>query len=247
MTFHGAALGYRRNVLLDAVDLELRRGDFLAIVGRNGSGKTTLLRTILGILKPRRGKVTKTGRLGYSPQRSALDPIFPFTAREVVAMGLFAESDPPERAPSELEKERRERVVGALDLCGMASMIDALFRDLSGGQKQRVLLARALVSDPDLLILDEPTNDLDLCGEHEIMELIQRLHADGKTVLMVSHLFHVVARYAHRLALIHEGALHIGSASEMLQADRLEELYGIPVTVREIDGQRHVSPGGARA
>ena len=111
-------------------------------------------------------------------------------------------------------RDRSQRAAReALQACGMADHADARFRDLSGGQKQRVLVARALVSQPDVLVLDEPTNDLDLRGEHEVMHLVRELHGAGKTVIMVSHLLHVVARYAKTLAFIHDGGLREGPAA----------------------------------
>ena len=227
VTIASAHLGYRGKTILTDVDLTVHEGDFLAIVGPNGSGKTTLLRTVLGVLRPRKGKCLVEGRLGYSPQRSALDPIFPFTASEVVAMGLYGE-DPDER-----DKERdAQRVLEALGACGMADRADQAFRDLSGGQKQRVLVARALVSEPDVLVLDEPTNDLDLRGEHEVMEVVQSLHTAGRTVMMVSHMLHVVSRFARRIAFIRDGGLVVGDREDMLRQDRLEELYGMPVHVQ---------------
>ncbi|MCO5166215.1 MAG: metal ABC transporter ATP-binding protein [Planctomycetes bacterium] len=234
----GARLGYRDRVILEDVDLEVRRGDFLAIVGPNGAGKTTALRTILGIIPPLAGRCEARGRLGYSPQRGALDPIFPFTAAEVVAMGLLAEQRARGRAHAD------EAVRRALAACGMEARRDAAFRDLSGGQKQRVLVARALVSAPDVLVLDEPTNDLDLRGEHEVMELVRALHDQGRTVVMVSHMLHVVARYARRIAFVRGGRVVAGDLERMLTAEQLAPLYdGLPVVVGRLAGHAVVAPG----
>ncbi|MBX3472591.1 MAG: metal ABC transporter ATP-binding protein, partial [Planctomycetes bacterium] len=234
----GARLGYRDRVILEDVDLEVHRGDFLAIVGPNGAGKTTALRTILGIIPPLAGRCEARGRLGYSPQRGALDPIFPFTAAEVVAMGLLAEQRARGRAHAD------EAVRRALAACGMEARRDAAFRDLSGGQKQRVLVARALVSAPDVLVLDEPTNDLDLRGEHEVMELVRALHDQGRTVVMVSHMLHVVARYARRIAFVRGGRVVAGDLERMLTAEQLAPLYdGLPVVVGRLAGHAVVAPG----
>jgi ABC-type Mn2+/Zn2+ transport system ATPase subunit len=252
-----AQLGYGPAAILSGVDLRVDAGDFLAIIGPNGSGKTTLLRAILGVLPPQAGSVERRGRIGYAPQRSSPDPVFPLRAREVVAMGLLAAGQQPwsERhlrgplrdaarslglpVPGDAVQRRAQE---ALEACGMSAHAEARFRDLSGGQKQRVLVARALVSEPDVLVLDEPTNDLDLRGEHEVMQLVRSLWQAGKTVIMVSHLLHVVARYAERLAFIHDGRLTEGTAAEMLTQERLQELYGIPVEVGELAGHRTVSP-----
>ncbi|MEL7046747.1 MAG: metal ABC transporter ATP-binding protein, partial [Pseudomonadota bacterium] len=235
----GARLGYGDKAIVDDVDLQVQRGDFLAVVGPNGAGKTTLLRTILGILQPLEGRCTRRARLGYSPQRSVLDPVYPFTALEVVAMGLMGSSFAPPREPLrdirralenirgnvDQDGKERAREEEALRACGMLEHRDRPFRDLSGGQKQRVLVARALVAEPDVLVLDEPTNDLDLRGEHEVMEVVRSLHEAGRTVIMVSHMLHVVARYADRLAFVHRGKLEAGPARDMLTPERLAPLY----------------------
>ena len=252
----GVSLGYGQRPVLAGVDLTVGAGDFLAIVGPNGSGKTTLLRAILGVLAPLAGTAINRGRIGYAPQRSAPDPVFPLTAAEVVAMGMLGPDQQPWaerrwRGPLrdlarafgvEIQGPVQRAAREALQACGMADHADARFRDLSGGQKQRVLVARALVSQPDVLVLDEPTNDLDLRGEHEVMHLVRELHRAGKTVIMVSHLLHVVARYAKTLAFIHDGGLREGPATEMLTAERLQALYGIPVELGQLAGHTTVSP-----
>ncbi|MEE4278967.1 MAG: metal ABC transporter ATP-binding protein [Halieaceae bacterium] len=255
-----ARLGYGNKTIVDGVNLKVNQGDFLAVVGPNGAGKTTLLRTILGILKPLAGRCERRARLGYSPQRSLLDPVYPFTALEVVAMGLMGSSFAPARDPlHDIRKlfetmrgggpdrdEALAREEDALRACGMLEHRDRPFRDLSGGQKQRVLVARALVAEPEVLILDEPTNDLDLRGEHDVMEVVRSLHEAGRTVVMVSHMLHVVARYADRLAFVHQGLLEAGAAHEMLTPDRLAPLYnGMPVAVGVFDGHIGVAPAEA--
>ena len=257
-----ARLGYGETTILSDVNLEVAENDFLAIVGPNGSGKTTLLRTILGVIQPLSGQVEQRGRLGYSPQRSALDPVFPFSAAEVVAMGMLGVDDDPGRPRNIFERILGRpdppappviaaRVERALAACGMLERAEQPFRDMSGGQKQRVLVARALVSEPDVLILDEPTNDLDLRGEHDVMELVDSLHQAGRTVVMVSHMLHVVARHAKRVAFVHHGTLRggrreAGALRDMLTPAELEPLYGMPVAVHDLpDGGLSVAPGRA--
>ena len=234
-------VGYAGSRVVKGINIRVSGGDFLAVVGPNGSGKTTLLRTILGVLKPLSGRCRISGDLGYTPQRKALDPIYPFTSAEVVAMGLMK---PLVENENELDTNTIQlRVAAALESCGMTPHVEQAFRDLSGGQRQRVLVARALVSNPDVLVLDEPTNDLDLKGEHEVMELVAKLNVEGRTVIMVSHMLHVVARYAGRLAIIHDGVLDCGSVDEMLVPERLEQLYGMPVAVHQLATGRMVAPG----
>ena len=238
ISFAGATLGYPGHVVLPRIDLAVEPGDFLAILGPNGSGKTTILRAILGILRPLQGTVVAPKRCGYSPQRRALDSIFPFTVEEVVGMGLVSELG-PFRRPGPRERSRVHR---ALTACGVRHLADRAFRDLSGGQQQRTLVARALVTDPEVLILDEPTNDLDLTGEHEIMELVASLNQGGRTVVMVSHLLNVVAHYATRVAILSHGELDAGLASEVLTSERLSRLYRIDVTAGELEGRRAIVP-----
>ncbi len=236
--FDGVSLGYGSRVVLPRIDLEVREGDFLAILGPNGSGKTTILRAILGILKPLSGQVLAPESCGYSPQRRALDAIFPFTVEEVVAMGLTAELGPLRRPG----RRERDRVRRALAACGVRHLAERAFRELSGGQQQRTLVARALVTEPEVLILDEPTNDLDLTGEHEIMELIATLNQEGRTVVMVSHLLNVVAHYATSVVVLHGGQLEAGEAAQVLTSERLSRLYGIDVVADRLGGRRAIVP-----
>lgn len=230
-----ANLGYGNGFILSGVTLSVAAGEFLAVVGPNGSGKTTLLRALLGVLPHLEGVRQVNARLGYAPQSRTLDPIFPFVASEVVAMGLMGQ---PRLPPT----EESERVAQALASCGVEHLAKTPVRDLSGGQKQRVIVARALVSEPDVLVLDEPTNDLDLAGEHEVMELIAGLQAGGRTVVMVTHMIHLAATYAERIAFITEGRVHAGSAEAMLTPERLRELFGVEVVVGDVSGRRVIAP-----
>ncbi len=249
----GVRLGYGARAVLDHVTLSVARGDFLAIVGPNGSGKTTILRAILGILSPLSGTLVAPRSCGYSPQRRALDSIYPLTVEEVVAMGLYGERGPLRR----LRKQELERVAKALQDCGVEELSARPFRDLSGGQQQRTLVARALVGDPELLVLDEPTNDLDLTGERDIMELVAGLNRAGqpgrpagaprRTVIMVSHLLNVVVHYATRVAIVRDGRVEAGPTAEVLTSENLTRLYGTPVISGEVQGRRAILPGPASA
>lgn len=218
----------------------IRQGSFLGIVGPNGSGKTTLLRAALGILTPRRGRVHRPSaalRLGYVPQRFSIDPIFPLRVRDLVMMGRYPMLGPLRR-PRAADRSAVER---ACDQLGIADLVDRLYRDLSGGQQQRALIARAMAAEPRLLVLDEPTNGMDLGSERSIMELVRSLHSrQGVTVLFVTHLLNLVANAATDLALVHDGSASVGRRDEMLRADRLSAIYATPVEVREIDGTTFV-------
>src|SRR5437773_1966609 len=190
--FEKAELGYGRRVVLRDIDFDVAAGDFLGIVGPNGAGKTTLLKAILGLIKPISGNVqTPAGglRIGYVPQRESVDTLFPLTVMDIVLMGRYSRLGPFARPRT----ADREIAVRSIEHVGISHLTHRAYPNLSGGQKQRCLIARALAGEPNLLILDEPTNGMDLPSEKAIMDLIQHLHdVDGITVLMVSHLLNTV-------------------------------------------------------
>ena len=183
------SLGYDGVPVLEQVSLEIERGEFQALLGPNGAGKTTLLRGVLELLKPLAGRIEYGfDRLanppGYVPQRETLDPIFPLTVFEVVLMGTYARMSPirPIRAP------QRQMARDCLERVGLAELAGKQFWALSGGQKQRVLIARALASQPEILVLDEPTSGVDRMSERAIVDLITKLNREANlTVLLVSH------------------------------------------------------------
>lgn len=219
------------------------QGEFLGIVGPNGSGKTTILRAILGLLAPERGTIARQGWpvIGYVPQRERIDTIMPLTVAEVAMMGRAPRLGPLTR----LGRRDLEAVDEALARVGVAELGPRLFRDLSGGQQQRVLLARALAAEPDLLVLDEPTNGMDLASEHALVELLVDLnHTQGLTVLLVTHLLHTVLNAATSILLIDRGRILYGEADEVLREDRLAELYDLRVRLVEVDGRRTLVAGG---
>lgn len=231
---HNVQLGYGKTVVLDGVNLHIYRGDFFGLVGPNGSGKTTLLRCLLGTLKPLRGTLTRDAnlRIGYVPQREALDPLFPLTALDIVLMGCYPSAG-WFRAPN---REHRERAMRCLQQVGLADFANSLYRELSGGQRQRVLIARALAVEPRLLVLDEPTNGLDLPTEASILSLIERLHHEQQlTIVLVSHVLNVVARYATRMGVLVDGRMVVGLTEELMQEKVLEEVYGVSVCVQQVD------------
>jgi ABC-type Mn2+/Zn2+ transport system ATPase subunit len=239
--FEDARLGYGRQTILHGVEVEIRASDFFGLVGPNGSGKTTLLRSLLGILKPKSGKIWRAPQLkvGYVPQRESLDPLFPITALEIVLMGRYPRMGFLRGA----SRTDRQAALHYLEQVGLAEHALSLFRSLSGGQRQRVLIARALATEPNLLVLDEPTNGLDLPTEANILSLIEHLHTvQGLTIVLVSHQLNVVARYSTRMGVLMEGRLLTGSTPELMQERVLQEVYGIPVSVQEVDGHYWVAP-----
>jgi len=241
--FQDVTLGYGRRAVLEGLSFEIRRGEFLGIIGPNGAGKTTVLRAILGLLRPLAGEVRRTQgqRYGYVMQRQFLDTLFPFRAAEIVRMGRFGRRRPWQR----MSPEDRRAVADALRITDLSDISDHLYRELSGGQRQRVLIARALASEPEVLILDEPTNDMDIRGESRIMGLLREIQTNlGVTVILVSHLLHVLLNVAERFVFLAEGRAHVHALAELLEGDLLSGIYGVPVTVGETGGRRYLITGG---
>ncbi|MHB9025859.1 MAG: metal ABC transporter ATP-binding protein [Armatimonadota bacterium] len=237
LTCAHVAMGYGRSVVLPDVSLSVRRGEVLGILGPNGAGKTTLLKTILGILPPIHGRLEfpqgrNAVRFGYVPQRQMVDETYPLTVTEVVMMGRYGRLRPGARPrPAD-----HAAVAQSIDEVGLPDLANRQYRELSGGQKQRTLIARALVGDPVILVLDEPTTDMDLASERAIMELIATLRNEHHmTVLVVSHLLYVVLNLATTVALVnHE--VTVLPVEEASQQERLSAFYGVPVRVSTIDG-----------
>ncbi len=241
-----ADLGYGRRAVLADLSLRLTAGEFLGIVGPNGSGKTTILKAMLGIIRPLRGEVRRAPgvRFGYVPQRQLVDEVYPLTALDVALMGRY----PMIRVFRGPSRRDRDLVLSCLAHVGIADLADRPFRELSGGQKQRVLMARALAAEPNVLVLDEPTNDMDIGSEHAIMEFLRNLHeSDGMTIVMVSHLLNVVVNYAGTIALIDGGLRMVGSAKQVLSAPNLSAAYQTPVQVAELEDKRVVVAGAAKS
>jgi ABC-type Mn2+/Zn2+ transport system ATPase subunit len=239
VSFRDATLGYGRHAVLRGINLDILDGDFLGIVGPNGAGKTTILRTFLGSLKALAGTVTIAPglRYGYVPQRDVVDTLFPLHVLEVVLMGRYDRIGLGRR-PSAMD---RELARNALERVGIAHLADRPLNALSGGQRQRTLIARALVGEPNVLVLDEPTNGMDLVATTQILGLVRDLHErTGLTVVMVSHALNEVANYVERIALVHEGGYVVGSVEEVLTQQSLSAMYGIPVEVSSFGGHRIV-------
>jgi manganese/iron transport system ATP-binding protein len=235
---HRVAVGYRDRQLLPPVDLALRKGTFLGVVGPNGSGKTTLVRTMLGLLPPVAGQVHyplgRRPRLGYVPQRGEIDLSFPLSAHEIVLMGRYPRIGLLRRPRA----QDRRAATDALERVGVQELAQRAFHELSGGQRQRVLLARALVGEPEILVLDEPTTGMDLVAERSLLDQIAGFARQGIAVMMVTHQLAAVANYARDLCLIdrERQAVDFGPVAEVLTPPRLSRLYGRDVNVETVGG-----------
>lgn len=215
------------NPVLDSVDLTLRRGDYLAVLGPNGGGKSTLLRLLLGMLVPTRGLVRVfggpparvRGRMGYMPQLLKPRVDFPVTVRDAVLMGLAGRSARGFR----FGRAEREAAGRALERAGLAGQEGRRLAELSGGQQQRAFIARALVSDPELLLLDEPTASVDAGGKVALFELLAGLNRN-MTIVCVSHDLSVVGCGVKSVACVNR-TVHFHDAPEV-DADMLRMMYG---------------------
>jgi len=239
VTFDHATLGYGRRVVLRDLSFTINEGDFLGLVGPNGSGKTTVLRALLRTHPPLSGTVVRAPglRFGYVPQRDQVDYDYPLTALDVVLMGRYDRIGLGRRPTP----DDRARAMRALEQVGIPELAGQHLRNLSGGQRQRTLIARALVGEPNVLVLDEPTNGMDLVSTTQILGLVRDLHErSGLTVLMVSHALNEVANYVERIALVINEGFRIGPTAEIMTESVLSGIYGIPVEVDAFNGHRMV-------
>jgi zinc transport system ATP-binding protein len=234
----GVGVSYGEVRVLDGINLTVEPGDFLGIIGPNGSGKTTLLRVMLGLLEPQEGSVRLFGqppaafrewrRLGYVPQRAALDPSLPVTVQEVVASGLVASLGVFQR----IGRAQRTRVSEALARTGMEAHARARIGALSTGQQQRVLIARALVSDPELIVLDEPTGGVDPEAQTSFYAMLHHLNREREvTLVLVSHDIGVVAKEVTKLACLNRRLIFHGRPGDFLSDAALTALYGPAVRI----------------
>jgi zinc transport system ATP-binding protein len=221
---------YDGTPILEGVSLNVTRGDFLGIIGPNGGGKTTLLKVILGLVHPSSGTVSVLGQppekarhdTGYIPQYNLFDRDFPINVRDTVLMGCNRTAGLIKR----YSREDKERAQEALRVVGMLPYRDQQLGKLSGGEQQRVFIARALVSRPRLLLLDEPTSSVDSSMQTEFYELLVRLKKD-MTIIMVSHDISAVSIYVDNIACLNRQLYYHGSKE--IGPEVLEKTYKCPV------------------
>lgn len=244
---------YEKDIVLENINLTIQKGDFLGIVGPNGSGKSTLLKLILGLLKPQTGEVLLFGKetqrfrdwqkIGYVSQKAnAFNTGFPATIFEVVASGLTKKIGMFRR----LTKSDQQKVIDAVKFVGMEPFIQQNIGELSGGQQQRVFIARALVSAPELLILDEPTVGVDAKNVFSFYQLLEDLNKkQGITLLLVTHDIGTITDKVTHVACLNKNLHFHGKTKEFeeLKQNEMTEFYGHDIHVLTHD---HVHTGGTK-
>jgi zinc transport system ATP-binding protein len=236
--FENVTFSYDGLPVLRDVNLTVEKLDFLAIVGPNAGGKTTMLKLMLGLLKPRNGTIRIFGtspdkarkHIGYMPQYTSLDLMFPVDVLDVVLMGRLGE-----HKTGFFSKEDKRIAHESLAQVEMNGFDDRPFSDLSGGQRQRVLIARALASNPELLLLDEPTSNIDVAVETELFEI---LHDLNKTIVLVTHDLGFVSCFVKHVACVNRNVV-VHPTSE-ITGELINEIYGTDVHMVRHD---HSVPG----
>ena len=224
-------VAYRDKPVLWDIDLQVPIGVLMAIVGPNGAGKTTLIKSVMGLLQPAAGSVQVFGepagrqqirRIGYVPQRTSVDWDFPTSVGDVVMMGRYNRGRFWRRA----DRGHAERVTEALATVDMQELADRQISELSGGQQQRVFLARALVQDADLYLMDEPFQGVDAVTEEAMVAVMRRLRAQGKTVLAVHHDLRTAPQYFDWVALLNLRLIASGPMATEFSETNLQETFG---------------------
>ena len=233
---------YGEQPVLRDIDLEVSRGEIFGIVGPSGSGKTTLLRILLGSVTPARGRVIRANglRAGYVPQVETVNWNFPVTVAEVVLMARVKGRFTPRAS-----RRERAEVSGVLERLGIGSLEHRHIRELSGGQQQRVFIARALLGEPDVLFLDEPTSGVDVRTRHDVLHLLGQLHEDGLAIVLSTHDLNGIAAHLPMLLCLNVVIAGRGAPRDVLTPDVLERVYGAPMDVLEHAGMPIVVDRGA--
>lgn len=228
------SISYNSIEALSGLSFDVQAGDYVGLVGPNGSGKSTLVKSILGLIKPSKGVITLFGhpldefrhwsRMGYVPQKMhSLNPHFPSTVKEIIALGLIS----MKKFPRRIAKSDEASIMHMLELLNITDIADKLIGELSGGQLQRVFIARALVNEPDLIILDEPTTALDPETRENFFALMQELNRQRHaTIILVTHDIGTIGEYASKLLYLDKKVIFYGSFDEFCLSDTMSKYFG---------------------
>ncbi len=227
---------FGRSIILEDISMTVNQGEFIVVLGPNGAGKSTLLKLLLGLIKQSRGVVSVLGQpprrgnraIGYAPQHRVLESDLALRARDVVGFGLDGN-----RWGTGLPSRKRAEIIDkALAEVDATAFADAPIGQLSGGEQQRLLIAQALLSDPRLLLLDEPLANLDISHEQEIVSLVTRVcRSRNVSVMLVTHDINPLLPVVDRVLYMANGHSAIGTPEEVITSAKLTELYGSPVEV----------------
>ena len=215
-------VAYGENIALEDLNLNIEVGSLMALVGPNGAGKSTLIKTILKFLKQITGEIKINAKtLAYVPQRNSVDWDFPTTLFDVVEMGCYGRVGLFKR----VSKEEKQKVLKAIEQVGMLEFKDRQISELSGGQQQRAFIARALVQEADIYLMDEPFQGVDSTTEKSIVEILKKLKAEGKTIIVVHHDLQTVPAYFESVALINKAVIVSGKVSEVFTQENIDVTY----------------------
>ena len=215
-------VAYGENIALEDLNLNIEIGSLMALVGPNGAGKSTLIKTILKFLKQITGEIKINAKtLAYVPQRNSVDWDFPTTLFDVVEMGCYGRVGLFKR----VSKGEKQKVLKAIEQVGMLEFKDRQISELSGGQQQRAFIARALVQEADIYLMDEPFQGVDSTTEKSIVEILKQLKAEGKTIIVVHHDLQTVPAYFESVALINKAVIVSGKVSEVFTQENIDVTY----------------------
>ena len=215
-------VAYGENIALENLNLDVEAGSLMALVGPNGAGKSTLIKTILKFLKQITGEIKiNTKTLAYVPQRNSVDWDFPTTLFDVVEMGCYGRVGFFKR----VSKEEKQKVLKAIEQVGMLDFKDRQISELSGGQQQRAFIARALVQEADIYLMDEPFQGVDSTTEKSIVDILKKLKSDGKTLIVVHHDLQTVPTYFETVTFINKSVIASGKVKEVFTQENIDMAY----------------------
>ena len=215
-------VAYGENIALEDFNLDVEIGSLMALVGPNGAGKSTLIKTILKFLKQITGEIKINGKsLAYVPQRNSVDWDFPTTLFDVVEMGCYGRVGLFKR----VNKEEKVKVLKAIEQVGMLEFKDRQISELSGGQQQRAFIARALVQEADIYLMDEPFQGVDSTTEKSIVDILKKLKSEGKTLLVVHHDLQTVPAYFESVTFINKSVIASGKVKEVFTQENIDMAY----------------------